>query len=392
MAFDPLDWLQPQLDQLADEHLRRYAATRRGPQGAMIEIDGRQLVNFGSNDYLGLAADGRLASAAIAAIEQQGLGSGASPLVTGRTQSQAELEQALAEFEQTEAALVFPSGFAANVGTITALAGRDDVVLSDAKNHASLIDACRLSRAEVRVYRHGDMAQLAQLLGDAAAFRRRFIVTDAVFSMDGDLARLSELTELAQRSRAVLIVDEAHATGVLGPDGRGLCAALGMEHLIPVRIGTLSKAFGSVGGFVVGQQSLIDWLFNRARPFVFSTALPAACHQASLAALQIVREEPSRRDGLLRRAERMRAALRELGWNTGQSASQIIPIVLGDPERTMNLAQRLREQGLFVPGIRPPSVPVGESLLRISLSAAHRPEHDDRLLEAIGRNQRPAGG
>jgi 8-amino-7-oxononanoate synthase len=383
MAFDPLDWLQPQLDQLARDHLRRYATMRRGPQGAVIEIDGRRLINFGSNDYLGLAADGRLAAAAMEAVARQGFGSGASPLVTGRSESQADLEQALADFEQTEAALVFPSGFAANVGTVTALAERGDVVFSDAKNHASLIDACRLSRADVQVYRHADAGHLRQLLGTAANYRRRFIVSDTIFSMDGDPAPLVELVELAERFHAVLIVDEAHATGVFGAGGRGLCEALHVEHSVAVRIGTLSKALGSVGGFVAGQRRLIDWLMNRARPFVFSTALPAACHQASLAALQRVREQPARGAELLRRAQRWRAALAERGWNTGQSASQIIPIVVGDPQRTMALAERIRAHGLLVPGIRPPTVPDGESLLRVSVSLAHQEEHGERLLEAL---------
>jgi 8-amino-7-oxononanoate synthase len=383
MTHDPLDWLDAELEQLSLDHLRRRATSRAGRQGATIEIDGQRLINFGSNDYLSLAADPRLAAAATEAIVNQGFGSGASPLVTGRTASQAELEQALADFEQTEAALVFPSGFAANVGVITSLAGRGDLVLSDARNHASLIDACRLSRADVRVYPHANVAHVNQWLANATNYRRRFLVTDTLFSMDGDLAPLPDLVELAARHRAILIVDEAHATGVFGANGRGVCEALQLEPSVPVRIGTLSKALGSVGGFVAGQRRLVEWLFNRARPLVFSTALPAACHQATLAALRIVRDEPQRRAELLWHAERLRAALSERGWDVGGSASQIIPIVLGDPQRAMTMADRLREHGLMVPPIRPPTVPVGQSLLRVSLSYAHTQNDQDRLLAAL---------
>jgi 8-amino-7-oxononanoate synthase len=349
----------------------------------MIQVDGERLINFGSNDYLGLAADPRLLDAATAAMAKQGFGSGASPLVTGRTDAQAELERALAHFEQTEAALVFPSGFAANLGAVTSLAGRGDVVFSDAKNHASLIDACRLSRADVQVYRHTDLAHLRALLSSAARYRRRFLVTDALFSMDGDVAPLIELVELADQFHAILIVDEAHSTGVFGAGGRGVCEALEVEHLVPVRVGTLSKALGSIGGFVVGERRLIEWLFNRARSFVFSTALPAACHEASRAALRIVQDEPERRAELLRCAARVRAALAEQGWSIGASTSQIVPIALGDPQRTIEMADRLRGQGLLVPGIRPPTVPVGQSLLRISLSWAHSQEDLDHLLSAL---------
>ncbi|MCC9607425.1 8-amino-7-oxononanoate synthase [Blastopirellula sp. JC732] len=382
MTRRPLAWLEEELQTLDQLHMRRHLRTHFGPQTAEQTVDGQRFVNFGGNDYLGLAADPRLAAAAIAAIENEGWGSGASPLVTGHGASHAALETSLAELEGTEAALLFSSGFAANVGTITALAGKGDVIFSDAKNHASIIDGVRLCGARPQIYQHLDVDHLEKLIAQASAFRRRYIVTDTLFSMDGDFAPLVELCELAERYDAIVIVDEAHATGVFGQHGRGVCEHLGVEEQVDVRIGTLSKALGGHGGFVVGSQTLIDWLLNRARSYVFSTAAPMAASAAMIAALQIVRDEPERRQLLLERAANLRETLRKQGWQVG-GESQIIPILIGEPEPTMQASHRLREQGLFVPGIRPPSVPSGESLLRISLSYAHTPEHLDRLIAAL---------
>ena len=387
---DPLAWVDEELAALEEAGLRRRLAVRNGPQSASVVVDGKHLVNFGSNDYLGLAGDARLAAAAAAAVEREGWGSGASPLVSGRGAIHAELERKLAEFEGTEAALVFPSGFAANAGIIPALVDEPDALFADAKNHASLIDGCRLSRSRRFIYPHGDCDALEQMLRGAGGFRRRLIVTDTLFSMDGDLAPVVRLAELAERHDAMLLVDEAHATGVFGETGRGV-----VEHLdqrekkrpdpFLVRVGTLSKALASGGGFVCGRQSLIDWLANRARTYVFSTAQPGATSAAAIAALDVVREEPERRRQLLATASAFRGRLREQGWNTGQSASQIIPLYVGDAERATQLAGRLREAGFFVPGIRPPTVPEGESLLRLSLCTHHTPEMLDDLATALGR-------
>jgi 8-amino-7-oxononanoate synthase len=382
---DPLAWIDDELVGLERAGLRRRLAERGGPQAATVSLDGRELVNFGSNDYLGLAADPRLAAAAHAAIEREGWGSGASPLVSGRATSHAELERRLAEFEGTEAALVFPSGFAANAGTIPALTDDGDAVFADAKNHASLIDGCRLSRAQRFVYPHADCDALEQLLRDAGHFRRRLIATDTLFSMDGDLAPLPRLAALAEEYDAMLLVDEAHATGVFGEKGSGLFSETGINPISAIRIGTLSKAFGTGGGFVCGRQSLIDWLANRARPYVFSTAQPAATSAAAIAALDVVAAEPHRRRELLVRAADLRSRLAEQGWNTGTSASQIIPLYLGDPDRTMRLAAELRGAGYFIPGIRPPTVPAGESLLRLSLCYHHTPAMIDELVETLAK-------
>ena len=379
-----LDWIDDELASLEAAHLRRHLRARQSPQSAAVEIDGCTLINFGSNDYLGLAADPRLAEAAQATIATEGTGSGASPLVSGRSTTHARLEVALAEFEGTEAALLFPTGFAANAGTIFALVGRDDVILSDAKNHASLVDGCRLSGATVHIYRHGDCAHAEEFLKQTKDARRRLIVTDTVFSMDGDLAPLPRLAELATKYDAMLLVDEAHATGVFGPQGRGIAEHFGVDDLIDIKIGTLSKACGAAGGFVAGSQRLIDWLANRARPYVFSTAQPAAIAAAAIAALQIVKQEPHRRRELLDRANDLRGRLVDLGCNVGRSASPIVPIYIGQSDHVMQMTAQLAQRGLFVPGIRPPTVPEGEALLRISLSYAHEPAMYDKLVNAVG--------
>ena len=383
--MNPLSWIDDELDDLERKNLRRRLLTREGRQSVRLSVEGRELINFGSNDYLGLAADPRLARAVAEALEHEGWGSGASPLITGHSALHRRLEERLAAFEGVEAALVFPSGFAANMGAIAALVGPGDAVYCDRKNHASLLDGCRLSRADVRVYPHGDCRRLASLLAKSSRYRRRLIATDGLFSMDGDLAPLAELAELAQRYDAMLLVDEAHATGVFGRHGRGVAEHLGVENRVPVRVGTLSKALGCVGGFVAGSRSLVEWLVNRARPYVFSTASPAATAAAALAAIDILRDEPQRRRDLLVRSEKLREELVGQGWSVGASASQIIPLVVGDAERALKLSSELRDRGLFVPAIRPPTVPDGEACLRISLTAGHTEEMIGVLLSVLGK-------
>ncbi|MEX0714027.1 MAG: aminotransferase class I/II-fold pyridoxal phosphate-dependent enzyme, partial [Pirellulales bacterium] len=300
-SLDSLDWIDGELESLASRDLARKLRVRGGPQSARIDLDGRELISFAANDYLGLAGDRRLADAVTAALEG-GWGAGSSPLVSGRGRLTAELELRLAQFEGTEAALGFSSGFAANAGSIAALAGRGDAVYSDELNHASIVDGCRLSRAQVHVYPHADCQRLEELLSQGQAYRRRLIVTDSLFSMDGDLAPLADLARLARRYGAMLLVDEAHATGVFGRLGRGVAEHFGVEHDVAVRVGTLSKALGGIGGFVCGSRRLIEWLVNRARPYVFSTAPPDAAAAAAMAALEVVRNEPQRRLALLDQA------------------------------------------------------------------------------------------
>ncbi len=380
----PLDWIDDQLGELERAHLLRPLRERQGASAARIVVEGRELVNFAANDYLGLANDPRLTNAVQQSLAHSGWGAGASPLVVGRSDAHAQLERALATFEQAEAALLFTSGFSANIGAITALVGPGDVVFSDELNHASIVDGCRLSRAAVCIYPHRDTATLEQMLAQSEA-RRRLIVTDTLFSMDGDLAPLDVLAELATRSGAMLMIDEAHATGVFGAQGRGVSETFGpaVEQRIDIKVGTLSKALGSSGGFITGTQALITWLANRARAYVFSTAAPAATATAARAALSIVQSEPERRQELLQRATKLRETLSARGWDVGPSTSQIIPVLIGDPQQAVTLSQRLFAAGLFVPAIRPPSVPSGRSLLRISLGYAHTPEMVDRLVRAL---------
>jgi 8-amino-7-oxononanoate synthase len=380
---DPLSWISTDLAHLNSQALIRQRKAHSGPQQTRIMVDGRELINFSSNDYLGLAADPRVAAAAQHAAKEIGWGAGASPLVSGYMPPHEQLERRLAAFEGTEAALLFPSGFAANQGTIPALVDRGDAIFADALNHASLIDGCRLSRAAIHIYPHRDCNRLAEMMDHAPQFRRRLIVTDSLFSMDGDLAPLKELSALAERHDAMLLIDEAHATGVFGQHGRGLAEALDIEHGAHIRVGTLSKAMGSAGGFVTGSSQLIHWLVNRARPYIFSTASPPALCAAANEALTIVETEPERREGLLAHSAAVRDALRSQGWNIAQSESQIIPLVVGSASRALQLSARLLELGHFVPAIRPPSVPPGESRLRMSLTSNHTPEMIDSLLAAL---------
>ncbi len=368
----PLSWMSEELAALESAGLRRARRVVRPLAGGACEIDGRRLWNFAGNDYLGLAGDPRVVAAAQSALAESGVGSRASALVAGRTEWHARLEQALARFERQKAAILFPTGYAANVGTIAALVDEHDAVFCDRLNHASLIDGCRLSGAKLRVFRHPELETLERELHKASDVRRRLIVTDAVFSLDGDVAPLPELCDLAERFQAEVLVDEAHGTGVFGEQGRGVCEQLGVEDRVAVRVATLSKAIGTLGGFVAGSQSLVDWLWNKARPQVFSTALPPAICAAAAAAVEIIRSEPERRKQLWHNCEFVRIELASRGIKVmANSTGPIIPIILGDPEAVVATQRKLEEHGCLVAAIRPPTVPQGTSRLRISLSAAH---------------------
>jgi 8-amino-7-oxononanoate synthase len=382
--MDAVNWTQAELAELeADGLLRRRLIINREQWPVLGLEGGQQVLDFGSNNYLGLAGDPRLVEAAHEAATRQGAGAGASPLLSGYGPWHAGLEQSIAEFEGTEAALLFPSGFAANLGTIPALVSRGDIVFSDAKNHASIIDGCRLSRAEVLPYRHADCAHLEELLAGSGDACRRLIVTDGLFSMDGDLAPLENLAELAQRYDAMLMVDEAHATGVFGRRGRGVSEHLGVAQRVTARIGTLSKAVGSIGGFACGSRELIDLLVQRARSYVFSTALPAGACAASQRAIEAIRSEGARRGELLARATTLKSDLVQAGWQIGATQSQIIPLLMGDAESAVALSGELLRLGFYVPAIRPPSVAMNESRLRVCLSWAHDAAMIDRLKEAL---------
>ena len=381
----PLDWLRIALEQWEEQHLRRRLRVRSGPQKPTLTYGEKTHVHFGANDYLNLASDPRIAQAVCTAVDQHGWGSGASPLISGHTEQHQALAHALARFEQAEAALLFASGFAANAGTIPALVGPEDSIFADQKNHASLIDGCRLSGASIFIYRHGDVDHLESLLQQSTHRGKRLIVTDSLFSMDGDFAPLQQIAPLRERFDCMLLIDEAHATGVFGDSGRGVAERMGVESCIDIKIGTLSKALAGCGGFVCGEQRLMDWLANRARSYVFSTSPPAAAVAAAETALDIVSQEPERRTLLFERAGVLREAVRELGFDIGETTSQIIPLRVGSADRAMLFAEQLLGAGFFVPAIRPPSVPEGECLLRISLSYGHNESTIGNLIDALSQ-------
>ncbi len=364
-----------------------YRTLRRveNDQGPVLRLDGREVVNFSSNNYLGLANHPALGEAAKAAIDRYGVGAAASRLISGNMALHEELENRLAEFKGTEAALVFNSGFQANAGIISTLAGEGDALFSDELNHASIIDGCRLSRGQTIVYPHGDLNRLESALRQAAGARRRLIVTETIFSMDGDQAPLAGIVELAEKHGAAVMVDEAHATGIFGPGGAGVASQLGLGDRVLVQMGTLGKALGGFGAYVAGSRALRELLINRCRSFIFTTALPPAVMAAALAAIDIVAREPERRAALWQNCRRLADGLQQLGFSVAAPQSPILPLILGDAERCMKLSARLLESGIFVQGIRPPTVPAGTSRLRITLMATHRPEHIDRALAAFAQ-------
>jgi len=377
-----LDWIDRELEALEAKGLRRALEPLGPAQGPVVTVDGRPLVNLCSNDYLALASDPRVVRAAAEAAQREGAGAGASRLVAGDLPVHGALERGLAALARTEAALLFGSGYHANAGVPPVLVGRDDAIFSDALNHASILDGALLSRAELVRYRHGDAGELADLLARSRA-RRKLVVTDAIFSMDGDAAPLTELAELCDRHGVMLYVDEAHATGVLGPTGGGLAEALGVADRVDVHMGTLGKALGAAGAFVAGERRLVELLLSRARTFVFTTAPPPAACGAALAALGIVRSEPQRRARVLALVERMRVGLARLGFDVARVVAPIFPVVLGTEARALAASSALRARGFFVRAIRPPTVPRGTSRLRVSLTAGHTEAQVDAFLAAL---------
>ncbi|TMA68811.1 MAG: 8-amino-7-oxononanoate synthase [Deltaproteobacteria bacterium] len=370
--------------------LRRHLCPIESASDAEVVIDGRPYLLLSSNNYLGLATHPAVRAAARQAIERYGCGAGASRLISGHLDLHAAVETKLAAFKGTEAALLFPSGYQANVGTVTALVGRGDHVYSDALNHASIIDGCRLSRASVHVYPHRNVRALEAELAATPSGGRRLIVTDSVFSMDGDRAPLAALAALAEQYHSWLMIDEAHATGVVGPCGAGLAAADGVGARIDVHLGTLGKALGSAGAYVAGSRALIDWLVNRARSFIYTTGLAPAAVAAAAAALDVVAAEPERREALARNAARLRDGLRALGFEAGGD-THIIPVLVGDNRATLRLGEALRARGLLAQAIRPPTVPEGTARLRVTPMATHTRAQLERALAAFAEAGRATG-
>jgi glycine C-acetyltransferase/8-amino-7-oxononanoate synthase len=376
------------LEELRDRGLYRQLRLVNGPQGPRVLLNGRPVLLLCSNNYLGLADHPKVRGAAAEAAMRWGAGAGASRLVSGNMEPHRQLESRLAEFKGYEAALLFGSGYLANNGVIATLAGTGEVVFSDELNHASIVDGCRLSRAETFVYRHGDLEHLSWGL-ERAGGRGSLIVSDGVFSMDGDVAPLPGLLELARRHGTRLMIDEAHATGTLGRDGRGSVAAAGLSGEVDVVVGTLGKALGSYGAYVCAGAETIDLLLNTARPFVFSTAPPPPSVAAAGAALELVSAQ--RVERLQVNAERFRAALAAEGLDVGSTETQIVPIEVGAAEPTMALCERLLERGVFAQGIRPPTVPEGSSRLRFTAMATHRAAELERAAKLVGSAARELG-
>ncbi len=378
-----LDFVQQEIDELKRQGVFRPLRVLSSAQGPRAVIDGKEVINLSSNDYLGLANDPRLKAAAIAATERFGAGTAAVRTIIGTMEMHLELERRLAKFKGTEACVVFQSGFTCNSGVIPVLVGEGDVIISDALNHASIIDGCRLTRAEIRRYAHKDMGELEQQLKDTQGYRRRLVITDGVFSMDGDIAPLPEIARLCKQYDAISYVDDAHSSGVLGKNGQGSVHHFGLQGQIDVQVGTLSKAVGVLGGYVATTRGLVDLLIHRGRPFLFSTSHPPAVTAAAIEAVNIMEQEPELIQRLWQNAHTFKEGLKALGFDTGKSETPITPVIIGDERAAMEFSDRLFEAGVFAQGIAFPTVPRGQARVRTIVSAAHSKDDLDQALHAF---------
>lgn len=382
-------FFRDEINDLKKKGLYREMRTVEGEQDSSVVINGKRVLMFSSNNYLGLANHPGLKKASMDAALYYGTGSGGSRLISGSMEVHRTLEKELALFKGTDGALLFSSGYHANVGAISALAGEGDLILSDEFNHASIVDGCRLSRGEVRVYKHGDMNSLKEILRRSSKFKQRLIVTDSVFSVDGDIAPLPDIVDLAEKYSALVMVDDAHGTGVLGKKGKGAIEHFGLEGKVEIQMGTLGKALGSFGAYIAGSEDLIHYLVNKTRSLLYTTALPPSVCGSALAALKILGERPELVSELRNNASYFRKGMRDLGYPIPESGTSILPLILRDPFLTMNMARSLFDEGVYVQGIRPPTVPEGTSRLRITLMASHTREQLDfglRAFKKIGKN------
>jgi glycine C-acetyltransferase len=368
---DPLRYLGDELNGLRAQGLYRQLRILEDEQRAHTVFDGRSVVNLSSNNYLGLTTHPRLRERALEAVRQFGVGSGSVRTIAGTMALHMELERRLAEFKHTEAVVVFQSGFTANAGTVSSILTRDDVVVSDELNHASIIDGCRLSRAAIKVFPHKDVDAARRILRELPSGQRKLLITDGVFSMDGDLGPLPALCDLAEEFGCIMMVDDAHASGVFGQNGRGTVDHFAMHGRVDVQVGTLSKAIGALGGYVAGSRALIEYLYHRARPFLFSTSHPPAVAAACLAALDVLIEEPQLIDRLWDNTRFFKAGLADLGFDTGISESPITPVIVGDGTLAMRLSDRLFEHGVFAQGIAFPTVARDKARVRTIVTATH---------------------
>jgi glycine C-acetyltransferase/8-amino-7-oxononanoate synthase len=374
---------QRKLQLMADQSLVRRLKALRSATGPVVQFAGRPVILLCSNDYLGLSTHPAVKRAATLAIEQYGCGAGASRLICGTLPPHEELEASLADFKGTESALLFGSGYLANLGIIPSLISRRGLILADRLCHASLIDGCRLSGADFRVFRHRDSTHVESLLKQRSSNRPTLIVTDGLFSMDGDLAPLPELASLAQRYDATLYVDDAHGTGIMGSTGRGTLEHLGVEHEIRFQIGTLGKALGSSGAYIAGPRDMVEFLLNTARPFIFTTASPPSTAAAAVAALAVIQQNPERRARLWSNRQRLFHGLQRIGFRMTDTVSPILPILIGNAASALAFAEQLLAHGVYAPAIRPPTVPNDTSRIRVTVTSEHTADHIDEALRAF---------
>jgi glycine C-acetyltransferase len=385
MRPDPLQYLSAEIESLKEQRLYRRLRVLDDEQTARARFDGRSVVNLSSNNYLGLTTHPRLRERALEATRTFGVGSGSVRTIAGTMAIHMELERTLAEFKKTEAVVVFQSGFAANAGTVAAVLGREDVIVSDELNHASIIDGARLSRAEIKVFAHRDAAAARKILEEQPKERRKLLITDGVFSMDGDLGALPELAALAEEFGCIMMVDDAHASGVFGRNGRGTIDHFGLHGRVDIQVGTLSKAIGALGGYVAGSRALIEFLYHRARPFLFSTSHPPGVAAACIAAIDVLIDEPQLIERLWENTKFFKAGLARLGFDTGTSESPITPVMAGDGALAMKLSDRLFEEGVFAQGIAFPTVPRGRARVRTIVTASHTRDELQFALDAFAK-------
>ena len=382
---NPLTFVEELLADAKTRGVWRWPRLLESPQEAVARYDGREVINLCSNNYLGLANHPALKAAALEAVARFGVGSGAVRTIAGNMSIHQELETELAGFKHTEATLLYQSGFSANAGTVAAILEKGDVVVSDELNHASLIDGCRLSGADKKIYPHKDVGAARRMLAESRGARRVLLITDGVFSMDGDIAPLPDLVAAAEEYGAIMMVDDAHASGVVGKDGRGTVDHFGMHGRVHVQVGTLSKAFAGLGGYVAGSRALIEWLMHRARPLLFSTSHPPSVAASALAAVRLVQREPDLIRRLWDNTRFFKDGLRRLGFYTGNSETPITPVIIGDEARSMQFSDRLFEEGVFAVGLAFPTVPRGKARVRTIVTAGHTAQHLERALAAFQR-------
>ena len=385
MRNDPLSFLGDEVNSLKAQGLYRHLRVLDRAQAALTKVDGRTVVNLSSNNYLGLTTHPRLRNAARAALDEFGVGTGSVRTIAGTMALHMELEERLATFKKTEAAVVFQSGFAANAGTVAAILTKDDVVISDELNHASIIDGCRLSKAAVKVFPHRDGAAARTIIRELPKQQRKLLVTDGVFSMDGNLGALAELCDVAEEHGCIMMVDDAHASGVFGKNGSGTIDHFGLHGRVDIQVGTLSKAIGALGGYVAGNRNLIEFLQHRGRPFLFSTSHPPSVTATCIAALDVLAEEPQLIDALWNNTKFFKTGLHDLGFDTGLSQSPITPVIAGDAALAMKLSDRLFEEGVFAQGIGFPTVARDRARVRTIVTATHTRHDLEFALEAFAK-------